>query len=183
MQDVRNNRYMDGIMKRKKNGQIEIFGLAVIVILISIGFLIFVSFRSSQQPDNPQKEFTNDKLASDFVLSIVDVNIKECPTYNVRDMIIDCARDHRLTCGTTDSCLTLNDTVNALLDKTFGYMNMKYRFYSENLQISDGAKTAELFNRTRLGCDSESGQGQGGATIISLYPDPRNVYLNINICN
>ena len=162
-----------------KGGQIEMFGLAVIVILIFIGLFIFVSFRSQQKPDTAQKDYTNDKLANDFVLSILNVNIRECYTYTVKDLIIDCSRDHRVDCNGMDSCIALNQTVNTLLEETFVSMNSRFRFYSENIQYNG----IELINITNLNCTPNMKQGQRGTAIISLYPDPRSVYINMNICS
>jgi hypothetical protein len=58
-------------------------------------------------------------------------------------------------------------------------MNTSFRFYSENLKDSGGR---ELLNFTNLNCTSTKTQGQRGVAIISLYPTPSNVYINMNIC-
>jgi len=169
---------------KSRLGQIETFGLAFIVILISIGFFIFVSFKSGQPKDNPQKEFTNDKLANDFVLSILDVSVQDCDRYTVKDLIIDCARDHRINCqgisGSNDisSCVAVNESINVMLNRTFMASRTKFMFYSENMYY----KGLELINVTNLNCTVNSRQGQRGVAIISLYPAPTNVYLNMDIC-
>jgi hypothetical protein len=167
----------------RKKGQIEMFGLAVIVILISLGFFIFVSFKSQQKPDNPQKEFTNDKMANDFVLSILDVSVKDCEEYSVKDLIIDCSRDHRLRCNGQNSCIAVNESVNIMLNQTFMTRAMKFRFYSEGIRYmtEDGNIGGELFDVSYRNCTSKSNQGQAGRAIVSTYPAP-NVYLYINIC-
>jgi len=165
--------------KDKRRGQIEMFGLAFIIVLISIGFFIFVSFKSQQKPVSPQKEFTNNKLANDFVLSMLDVNIAECPEFSVKDLIIDCARDSRLNCGgSINSCEIVNRSIYIMLNKTFMVRNMAFRMYSEHLYASG----RELVNITYLNCTAYSVQGQSGMAIISLYPAPGNVYLNMNLC-
>lgn len=163
-----------------KRGQIEVFGLAFIVVLISIGFFIFVSFKSQQEPVSPQKEFTNDKLANDFVLSLLDVSIAECRQFSVKDLIVDCARDKRILCNGEESCRVLNRSITIMLNKTFMARNTKFLFYSENL-YNNGK---ELINITYLNCTRtlDSQRGQTGVAIISLYPAPGNVYLNMNIC-
>jgi hypothetical protein len=174
---------------RSRLGQIEVFGLAFIVILISIGFFIFVSFKAGQPKENPQKEFTNDKLANDFVLSILDVSVQGCEQYTVKDLIVDCARDHRICCGSIgaacgedideiSSCIAVNKSIDTMLNRTFMTTRTKFRFYSENLYYKD----RELLNITNLNCTSNSRQGQRGIAVISLYPTSLNVYLNMNIC-
>jgi hypothetical protein len=175
---------MDNVMNKAngKHGQVEMFGLAFIVVLISIGFFLFVSLKSQQTEDNPQKEYTNDKLVNDFVLAILDVNANasNCMNFTIKDLIVDCARDHRLKCGTgplDDSCKKVNESINFMLNRTFMTRNSRFRFYSENLQVSG----KELINITYLNCTSRS-EGRRGVAIISLYPAPGNVYLNMNLC-
>jgi|GEM_PF-2176568 len=166
---------------RNRRAQIETFGLAFIVILISIGFFIFVSYKSQQKTDNPQKEFTNDKLANDFVLSVIETSVEDCKEFSVKDLVIDCARDHRLTCGGMDSCAAVNESINAMLNETFMKRNIRFKFTSANLPTMDGS---ELLNISYLGCGnrSSSDQGQSGIAIITLYPVPQSVFLSMNIC-
>jgi hypothetical protein len=173
-------RFRQGRCKQGKRGQIETFGLAFIVILISIGFFIYVSYKSQQKTDNPQKEFTNDKLASDFVLSVIETSVEGCKEFTVKDLVIDCARDKRITCGEEDSCTALSKSVNTMLNGTFMQRNIKFKFNSENLQGFDGN---ELLNVSYLGCGTaSSSQGQSGIAIVSLYPVPGSVFLKMNIC-
>jgi len=178
MKKIKNNKN-----NRKVRGQIETFGLAFIVILISIGFFIFISFKSQEEVPTPQKDFTNDKLASDFILSITDVNIESCEEYTLKDLIIDCARDNeRIICGSDKSCNAVNKSMYILLNKTFSEKNIAFRFYSENIKYTDNwGHTQELLNFTNLNCTNRN-QGKRGTSIISLYPMQSNVYLNLNIC-
>jgi hypothetical protein len=165
-----------------KRGQIETFGLAFIVVLIVIGFFLYVSFKSHQTPENPQKDFTNNKLASDFVLSIINVNVQDCAGFTVENLIIDCARDHRIKCGAMsdiDSCTAVNQSINTMLNKTFMTRKTKFRFYSENLYDSAGK---DLINIVYLNCTAKSSQGQQGVAVLRLYPAPGEVYLNMNLC-
>jgi hypothetical protein len=168
---------------KRKLGQIETFGLAFIVILISVGFFMFVSYKSRQTPSNPQQEFTNDKLAGDFVLAIGSVTVQDCESFTVRELVVDCARDNRIKCGIganeKSSCVAVNESITIMLNKTFMIRDTKFRFYSENLYDING-KT--LINITYRNCTSNSRKGQGGVMVIPLHPDPRVVYLRMNIC-
>jgi hypothetical protein len=168
--------------KKYKKGQVEVFGLAFIVILIVVGFFIYVSFKSHETQENPQKEFTNNKLASDFVLSVIHVNVEDCDEFSVEDLLVDCARDHRITCSNgLDSCTAVNNSISIMLNKTFAQRKTKLRFYSENLYVP-GTGT-DLINISYFNCTAKSAQGQSGIAIIRLHPAPGNVYLNMNICS
>jgi hypothetical protein len=166
------------VNKKKNRGQMETFGLAFIVVLVTIGFFIFISFKSQQKQDNPQKEYTIDKLANDFTLSILDVSVDECREFTVQDLIIDCGRDRRIMCGDMDSCVAVNKSIDAMLNKTFMARNTKFRFYSQNLFYNG----TELLNFSYLNCTASSPQGKAGDAIISLHPVSITVYLNLNIC-
>jgi len=172
-----------GHAHKRKLGQIETFGLAFIVILISVGFFMFVSYKSRQTPSNPQQEFTNDKLAGDFVLSILDVSVEDCGGFSVRNLLVDCARDKRIKCGIgsneISSCIAVNKSITIMLNKTFMVRETKFRFYSENLYDVNGK---DLINITNRNCTSTSRKGTAGVIPLTLYPDPRTVYLKMNIC-
>jgi len=172
--------------KKRKLGQIETFGLAFIVILISVGFFIFVSFKSRQTVDNPQSDYTNEKLAEDFVLSVLDVTVKDCNGFSVNDLVVDCARDNRIICVNGDSsCVAVNKSIYFMLNKTFMARNTRFRFYSENIYDPSqnvNNNNVDLINISYLNCTPTSRQGPAGKATIPLHPDPRVVYLKMNIC-
>ena len=167
--------------KHHKFGQIETFGLIFIVILISLGFFIFVSFKSRQTVDNPQTDYTNEKLSEDFVLSILDVTVKDCDGFTVNDLIVDCARDQRISCknGAQSSCDAVNESISTMLNKTIMARKVRFRLYSENIYDLNGNN---LMNITYLNCTPTSRQGPAGKATIPLHPDPRVVYIKMNIC-
>lgn len=168
----------------KKKGQIEMFGLAVIVVMFILGLFIYISFKANNTTVNPEKSFKEDKMPSDFVLAILHVNIEDCPQFTVNDMIIDCARDHRLSCNGKNSCWAVNDSVTDMLNKTFEARGMKFRFYSKNLPYVDETGTVahfELFNVSYMSCIEGVEQGKSGRAVISTYP-AQTVFLYLNVC-
>jgi hypothetical protein len=169
------------IRNKKNKGQIEMFGLAFIVILISIGFFIYVSIKSQETTPTPQKDFTKDKLASDFILAIGEVSMENCEQYDLEDLIIDCAKNNRINCGENNSCITVNNSIALMLNSTFNVKGISYRFYSENLKYPSSS-SKELLNFSYRNCTETSPQGKSGTRIIRLYPIQANVFLNLNIC-
>ncbi|MGV8172153.1 MAG: hypothetical protein ACP5OA_05685 [Candidatus Woesearchaeota archaeon] len=171
-----------------RRGQIEMFGLAFIIILITLGFFIYASLKSQEIKQNPQKEFTNDKMSNDFVLAILHVNVQGCSEYTIRELLIDCARDKLIYCNGQDSCMALNDSVSIMLNKTFMSRDMSFRFYSKNLEFTYTdwygipISTEELFNVSYKGCNQNSIQGKSGWAAITLHPAPGEVYLYMNLC-
>ena len=172
------------IHKKHRLGQIEMFGLAVIVVMLILGLFIYVSFKANKVPETPRKEFANDKMPSDFVLAILHVTVDGCEQFTVNDLIIDCARDHRLRCAGRDSCTVVNESINIMLNKTFIAREISFRFYSDNLHYVDETGIVspnELFDVSYRGCTATSEQGRSGKAFISTYPAPT-VTLYLNIC-
>ena len=145
---------------------------------------MFVSFKSKQVVDNPQQEYSDDKLPEDFVLSILKVTVDDCDKFNVKELIVDCARGRKITCGYAgvSSCEAVNKSINIMLNKTFMTAGnvRRFRFYSENLYDSNGDT---LINVTYLNCTPKSRQGRTGEATIPLYPSDGDVYLKMNICH
>jgi hypothetical protein len=183
--NIKERIYKNHIRHDNKRGQIETFGLAFIVILISLGFFMFVSFQSKQKPDNRQIEYSDDKLPEDFVLSVLKVTVDNCEDFSVKDLIVDCARDKKITCGYNgiSSCIAVNESITIMLNKTFMVKDVRdyrFRFYSENLYNSNGDP---LINITYLNCTPKSRQGRTGEATIPLYPSQGDVRLKMNICH
>ena len=78
----------------KKRSQMEAFGLAIIVVLFIMGLFIIVSLRNKNTPTDPIKDYIYDEMANNYVLSIVDVHVKEC--YPLKTTLSDLLRPQPL---------------------------------------------------------------------------------------
>lgn len=167
---------------KKRNGrksQMEMFGLALIVILIIIGFFIFVSFRQKVPINNYKKSYIADEMASNFINSVVNVNPVECigNDYTVSDMLKFCARGDIIECsGSTNACAIANKTLWTIANKTLVKQGMVFSLYTNGINWNN--KEIIIKNRN---CTSRE-TGQRGTIPISLYPVPGHVYLNLDIC-
>jgi hypothetical protein len=156
------------------------FGLALIVILIVIGFFIFISFRQKIPVTDYKKSYIADETASNFVNSIVNVNPRECEgnDYTLSDMLKFCARGDRIDCaGNTDPCSIANKTMWEISNKTLIRQQFIFRLYTEG--IAWNGREIVVYN---MNCSGRE-KGQTGTIPISLYPVPDHVYLNLEICN
>ncbi len=128
-----------------KRAQMEIIGLVVIVILITIGMLFMAQFALK---DNSQKKiFTRKGLAYSAMSAImktsVDSNANCILNVDVqpqigKDLIEDCAKNYgyrssHYNCGGEPSCVFLNETIAKLLNETLGSWNKRYEFSSRLL--------------------------------------------------
>jgi len=166
--------------KTHKKSQMEMFGLSLIVILIIIGFLLFVSFRKTMPITDYKKSYIADETASNFVNSVVNVNPVECVgnDYTISDMLKFCARGDQIDCGAS-ACEIANKTLWNITSRTLVKQGMTFILYTENAKWGDPAAEIELKN----GDCTNRERGQVGTIPISLYPVPGHVYLSLAICN
>ena len=164
--------------------QMEMFGLAVIVVMITLGFLFVITFRAAAPKAEFQKDYTYDELAQNFVNSVISVNVRECGTtrITVSDLIKYCNKGEDVTyrCGGQDACLLLNSTLKTILSRTLESRNDAFMLYTEGLN-APGFRDINLTNPNR-NCTSRMERGQRGVMPISMFPQPGNVFIYLDIC-
>jgi len=161
----------------------EAFGLAVIVILIIIGFFIFVSFKAKEKANVPtyQKDYITDQTPVKFVLAFTALDVEECSSYrnkqNIRNLIYDCATTNKITCSGKDSCTVVNETLFMLLNNTFIPRDSSFVVYTRGMGTHD-------ITISNLGCtaDATTTKGYVGLSSVTLYPYPGTVEVDMAFC-
>ena len=107
-------------MKYKKS-QMEIMGLAVVVILLVLGLLFVVKFVLFKSEDSYRGEYTVTQLAANTLNTVLNINTN-CNGISVSELLQDASKDYgSIFCdncnGNLDSRTCANFTVNYLLDK------------------------------------------------------------------
>ena len=116
-----------------KKSQLEIVGLVVIVILISLALLFYVQFSMRSAPEI-KKTYTNSQLTSNMVNALLETST-ECKGNTIAILLADCAADYDrkgilYDCsgdGNIDSCSFVNNTIQDLLDETLDLWKVKYQ--------------------------------------------------------
>ncbi|MFH0701889.1 MAG: hypothetical protein V2A62_05650 [Candidatus Woesearchaeota archaeon] len=139
---------------KSKKAQMEMIGLVVIVILITIGMLFMAQFAFKE--DKQKKIFTRELLAYSTMSALMKTTISDstCASgYGVetspqieKDLLEDCADnqdtrencgDSMYQCGNTHSCCYLNQIMTALLDETLGKWGKRYELKSILFRVGD----------------------------------------------
>jgi len=115
-------------MQRAKRAQMEIMGLAIIMILVALGLLFAVQWMT-KSPKQQVQRAKESVLAANFLNTMLSTTT-DCNKRTVRELLQDCA----LTSGITkcpdgkDSCTESHDIMAQLFDQTFKQWNLKYHF-------------------------------------------------------
>lgn len=130
----------------------ELIGLVVIVILITLGLLFAAQFALKNQPQ--KKIFTRQGLASSTMSTLMKVTIPDCQRMNLqKDFLEDCAVSKYFNsqpqkfCDEKNSCDFLNATVTDLLQESLGGWQKRYQFSSRMVSTNEEV----LFIRSEKG--------------------------------
>lgn len=167
-------------MDFKKKGQMEMVGLVIIVILITLGMLFLAQFALKDQPE--KKIFTRKGLASSTMSTILKTTIVDpnCLGDNSgnqpqigRDLFKDCAENYdsykdrvsdeffeegysTYSCNNKHSCAFLQGMISGLLSETLGAWGKHYEFKST--LVSMGERSDILVEIPRGGGKSCQGE-------------------------
>ncbi len=141
-------------LNKGKRAQMEMIGLVVIVILITIGMLFMAQFAFKE--DKQKKIFTRELLAYSTMSALMKTTISDpyCTTgYGgetfpqvEKDLLEDCADnwdtkddcgDSLYQCGNTHSCCYLEQKSAELLNETLGKWGKRYELKSTLFKLGD----------------------------------------------
>ena len=114
----------------KKKSQLEIMGLAVIVILISLIILFVVRFVVLKEPSQVRKEYTEFDVSYSFINTLVNTNIPNCSDVSFKELFQDCALSQIIDCNGNTSCQYIKFELPRILNKTLGIQKINYEFIS-----------------------------------------------------
>lgn len=130
---------------KSKLGQMEMIGLVIIVILITLGMLFMAIFALQQDPQ--KKIFTRKGLAYSTLGAAMKTNVlcensaqgDRNPQLG-KEIIDDCAAHYNdkeyclYNCGGLDCCSFMNQTMERMLNSTLGSWGKRYEFKSQLIQ-------------------------------------------------
>lgn len=151
----------------------EIMGLIVIVVLLALSMFFVVIFKTTQPKKEIQKSFSDDQLASKFLITTLKTSAG-CRDYTIESLIQDCATDRRISCNGVDSCEFVKNTTKVFVNETFVKYNSKYNFTIENLPTVN-----ITFSDS---CSPKNINRDLAWQPLTLYPHHGTVIVKIYIC-
>jgi len=161
-------------MLKKRKSQMEIMGLAIVVVLIVLGMLFAVRFFINKEPAEFKSRFTHKQLAQNIVTAFLNTKTESCHGMSITELLQDCGQSTSVICedGTTGSCEYVENVAGSILSQTLVQWNLNYYF---KVYFSDG--NTNLFE---LGssCTGESEPGWGYTPAST-----RTIYTRLDVCS
>ena len=110
-------------MKRKS--QMEIMGLAIIIILLALAILFVLQFIIMKPTSDIKKSFTHKEMAANTVNSMLDTTT-DCRDLSIAQLIEDCAEGGYIQCPTGNSCTHVQRIIENILNNTLEQWNKEY---------------------------------------------------------
>ncbi len=117
-------------MNRKS--QMEMLGLALVVMLISIAMLFVVRFMVFDTPDEAKTDYTETELASNFISTLLETTASNCRDLTFTELFQDVASGMPpySSCpeASKDTMQVLTESLTTILMNTFEIKGIGYEF-------------------------------------------------------
>ena len=132
-----------------KKGQMEIMGIAIVVILVSLGLLFALTIAFKKAPIGEETAQVKESIiAANFINTMRGTTITECFGNTVEALLQDCALGATITCSNgKDSCTEAPEIIKEMLEGTLAKWGKKYYFViTESSQPIAGTPIANTAN-------------------------------------
>lgn len=138
----------------RKKAQMEVMGLAIIVILISVGVLLVIQFSLNDNEKSSLESYSKTQLDANLLNALMRTTAIDCNNRLLTSIFEDCASNPsspRIYCkgGFTPSCVYLEETLNEIFDSTLVAWKKDFEFEATktNILIKHGACTGNIERR------------------------------------
>jgi hypothetical protein len=196
---TKNRRFLGTLRSRK--AQMEMIGLVVIVILITLGMLFMAQFYLKEDPT--KKIFTRKGLAYSTLTSLMKTTVddtgcvrgylgtnlpqlgqdvlEDCAININYPSISDCGSSCRYQCSEMHSCQFFNQTTTKFLNLTLGKWGKNYEFKSRLVRF-EGSE-AELLIRITSGSGCPKTRDRDTSGIFPLSTDVGTIENELYLCD
>jgi len=182
-------------MIKSKKSQMEIMGLAVIVILVSLGILFAVQYVIFKKPTQTVKTYSTLQIASNTLNSLLTTttDCRAAGNVDMTQLLQDCAAFPAITCDNgMNSCEFSDTSINYILNNTLKKWRYPFRLYVFTLSGSgNSAVKNQVFLRnngdfpecisSNIG-RSGSAYGSKDSKQFFIPTDVGTMYVQLDIC-
>lgn len=153
--------------------QMEIMGLAVIVVLVTVGLFLFVSFTLNKPKPTIDTTYQYDQLSASFVDAFLRTNVPGCPL-RLGELMRDCELNNQ-ACGGYASCTLVEQVSERILNDTLLKRGVAYIF---NVEYPMKPRLALSGNN----CTLEKDTYPSTPFTVRLHPFPGDVVVWLDVC-
>ena len=166
----------------------ELMGLAIIVILLSLAMLFVIKFVLLKEPSQQTEEYTKSELATNFLNTLLETNAPKCSNVKFDTLFMDCATNNaqggNIPCddGADTACNYIKEIVTTILKDTFDEWKIKYRFVATTSPVDNIFYTARedtIFNEIIEPDQSDYQCSDTSERKGKIQPLPSNPQVNI----
>lgn len=155
--------------------QFEAMGLAVIVVLVSLGMFLLILFSFNDQGDAPLR-YEHQQLAQNMVDALLKTTIEDC-TADYAAVIEDEMLYQQDICS-EDSLTVMATAASVVLGATLEERNMPYNFTIREQGAEAGANVLTMGECNTAVADTFA----PGRQLLRLYPSPATVEVILWLC-
>lgn len=155
----------------RKRGQMEILGLAIVVVLLILGLVFVIKFVALKKPSTLKKEVVESQVASNYLSTYLSTSVQECSGLSTTELLQDCAAQGGITCqdGET-SCEKPREVAAFIFNQTFDQWKWEYEM------------SAFLGERNSLFALGKTCPGQKRSKTFPLPTRAGTLYVKLDIC-
>lgn len=107
------------VVRMYKKAQLEMIGLAMLVLLLSFGIILLTQCSSESKEMSMVEEFTDRQITGHYLNSLLQITVPACNDASMEVLLQDCAAGEILSCtGGARSCFYANKTLIYIFEKT-----------------------------------------------------------------
>lgn len=117
-----------------KKSQMEIMGIAIVVVLISLVLVFVINYTANRKPTEYRQEYTGSQLATNVVNTLLTTTADDCHGMTFNELFQDCVEGSGVTCqdaDSSDSCTYVQDRTSTILNGTLGKWGVEHEFKIE----------------------------------------------------
>ncbi len=115
-----------------KKAQMEIMGLAIIVILLSLGLLFVIRFVVLKPTEDMKQNYETSELAANFLNALLDTHAPNCHDIKFSALYQDCVNNKayggKIQCDTYKSCGFIEEETKIMFENSFDKWGIDYYY-------------------------------------------------------
>lgn len=176
------SRCIQDSMKPSKKAQMEMIGLAVVVILVALGMFLLVRFAITEKPSEVKKTFTSKELATNMIKTMLDSD-SDCDNRNLimNELVRAYAEQETFTCHGKDIKTYIEESAGYIFNNTLEKWKVDYSFEID-VPNGEGICLAKIRNSRCGACPCTQKCLTKVADIFPLPSAYGNIAVKLDIC-